>query len=239
MRPQLTFRRVTGLWPRPFAFEAPPLLRRSPLPAVPVRALQLRHSGDVPSFDIFQKIKDPPEEGDGPAKGKRRKPSDKVLRIVDEIMSLTLIEAADLCDLCQEKLSDGALRGRMPFPHPAGMFSGMPMPMPMAGAMPAMPMPQAAPAAAPVEEAAAAEAPKEAKKEEKKKEVYTIKLVGFESSKKINVVKEVRAITAIGLKEAKELVESAPKVVKKGVPAADAETMRDKLVAAGAEVALE
>lgn len=162
------------------------------------------------------------------------------LRLVDEIMSLTLIEAADLCDLCQEKLApgDGApIPGRMPFPHPMGMFPGMPMP----GAMPAMPapgmMPQAgAPAAAPA--AAASEAPaaedeapkEEVKKEEKKKEVVSVKLVSFEAAKKINVVKEVRAITQIGLKEAK---------VKKGVPFADAEAMRDKLTAAGAEIALE
>ncbi|CAJ1379382.1 unnamed protein product [Effrenium voratum] len=92
-----------------------------------------------------------------------------------------------------------------------------------------------APAEAPAEEAPA----EEVKKEEKKKDVYTIKLLSFEAAKKINVVKEVRAITSIGLKEAKELVESAPKVVKKGVPAADAEALRDKLVAVGAEVALE
>eukprot|EP00435_Cladocopium_sp_Y103_P020024 s1310_g4.t2 len=177
--------------------------------------------------------------------GKNRAAVGGVLRLVDEIMSLTLIEAADLCDLCQEKLApgDGApIPGRMPFPHPMGMFPGMPMP----GAMPAMPapgmMPQAgAPAAAPAAPAADAapaedEAPKEeVKKEEKKKEVVSVKLVSFEAAKKINVVKEVRAITQVGLKEAKDLVESAPKVVKKGVPFADAEAMRDKLTAAGAE----
>ncbi|CAL1161575.1 unnamed protein product [Cladocopium goreaui] len=97
--------------------------------------------------------------------------------------------------------------------------------------------PAAAPAAAASEAPAAEdEAPKEeVKKEEKKKEVVSVKLVSFEAAKKINVVKEVRAITQIGLKEAKELVESAPKVVKKGVPFADAEAMRDKLTAAGAE----
>merc|ERR1719498_2329749 len=118
------------------------------------------------------------------------------------------------------------------------MFAGGGVPGMMApGAMPAMPaMPQAA-AAAPAE--AEAEPAPEAKKEEKKKENVSIKLVSYETAKKINVVKEVRAITALGLKESKELVEGAPKVLKKGVPIEDAEAMRDKLVAVGAEVQLE
>lgn len=194
------------------------------------------------SFDVFQKIKDPPGEGDAGA-GKR-KPSDKVIRLVDEIMSLTLIEAADLCDLCQEKLApgDGApIPGRMPFPHPMAMFAAGGMPMP--GAMPMAAAP-AAPAAAPAAAApVAAEEPTAdapaAKKEEKKKEFVTVKLLSFETAKKINVVKEVRAVTSLGLKEAKELVESAPKMVKKGVPIADAEAIQAKLTAAGAQVALE
>jgi len=198
--------------------------------------------GAKPTFDVFAKLKDPPAEGEGSGK---RKPSDRVVRLVDEIMSLTLIEAADLCDLCQEKLAPGdgtPIPGRMPFPHPMGMFPGAPMPgmampmMPGAPAAPAAAAPAAAPAAA--AEAPAEDAPKE-KKEEKKKETYSVKLVSFDTSKKINVVKEVRAVTQLGLKEAKEFVESAPKVLKKGVPTADAEAIRDKLAAAGAEVVLE
>lgn len=191
-------------------------------------------------------MKDPPEEGAaGPGK---RKPSDKVLRLVDEIMSLTLIEAADLCDLCQEKLApgDGApIPGRMPFPHPMGMFPGGAMPGMMPGAMPGMPaMPQAgapAPAAVatPAAEEEAAPTEEKAKPAEKVKENVSIKLVSFEMKKKINVVKEVRAITALGLKESKELVEGAPKLLKKGVPIKDAEAMRDKLAAVGAVVELE
>ena len=57
--------------------------------------------------------------------------------------------------------------------------------------------------------------------------------------KKINVIKEVRAITGLGLKEAKDLVESAPKEVKKGVPKKDAEESKKKLEAAGAKVELK
>jgi len=58
-------------------------------------------------------------------------------------------------------------------------------------------------------------------------------------AKKINVIKEVRAITGLGLKEAKELVESAPKPVKEGVDKAEAEELKKKLEAAGAKVELK
>jgi len=57
--------------------------------------------------------------------------------------------------------------------------------------------------------------------------------------KKINVIKEVRAITGLGLKEAKDLVEGAPKVVKEGVSKADAEEMKKKLEAEGAKVEIK
>jgi len=57
--------------------------------------------------------------------------------------------------------------------------------------------------------------------------------------KKINVIKEVRAITGLGLKEAKDLVEAAPKEVKKDVPKKDAEEAKKKLEAAGAKVELK
>ena len=58
-------------------------------------------------------------------------------------------------------------------------------------------------------------------------------------AKKINVIKEVRAITGLGLKEAKELVEGAPKPVKEGVEKAEAEELKKKLEAAGAKVELK
>ena len=57
--------------------------------------------------------------------------------------------------------------------------------------------------------------------------------------KKINVIKEVRALTGLGLKEAKDLVESAPKEVKKGVPKKEAEEAKKKLELAGAKVELK
>ena len=70
------------------------------------------------------------------------------------------------------------------------------------------------------------------------KSEFTIFLSGF-GDKKINVIKEVRAITGLGLKEAKDLVEGAPKEVKKGVPKKEAEEAKKKLEAAGAKVELK
>ena len=88
----------------------------------------------------------------------------------------------------------------------------------------------AAPAAA--APAAGGAAPAEEKNE------FTIFLASV-GDKKINVIKEVRAITGLGLKEAKDLVEGAPKEVKKGVSKKDAEEAKKKLEAAGAKVELK
>ena len=87
-------------------------------------------------------------------------------------------------------------------------------------------------AASPVAAAPAAAAPVEEKSE------FTIFLASA-GDKKINVIKEVRAITGLGLKEAKDLVEAAPKEVKKGVPKKDAEEAKKKLEVAGAKVELK
>ena len=89
-------------------------------------------------------------------------------------------------------------------------------------------------AAAPV--AAAAAAGEAAAKEEKTDFDIFLSAAG---DKKINVIKEVRAITGLGLKEAKDLVEGAPKEVKKGVPKKEAEEAKKKLEAAGAKVELK
>ena len=88
-------------------------------------------------------------------------------------------------------------------------------------------------AAAPVAAAAAAGA---APAEEKSEFSLFLAAAG---DKKINVIKEVRAITALGLKEAKDLVEGAPKEVKTGVNKKEAEEIKQKLEAAGAKVELK
>ena len=91
-------------------------------------------------------------------------------------------------------------------------------------------------AAAAVAAPAAGAAPGGATAEEK--DEFTIVLASA-GDKKINVIKEVRAITTLGLKEAKDLVEGAPKEIKSGVNKKDAEEMKKKLEAAGAKVELK
>ena len=118
-------------------------------------------------------------------------------KIIDELSSLTVVEAAELSKQLEEKWGVTAA---------------------------------AAVAAAPV--AAGGEAPAEEKDE------FTIMLTAA-GDKKINVIKEVRAITALGLKEAKDLVEGAPKEVKSGVNKKEAEEIKQKLEAAGAKVELK
>jgi len=91
-------------------------------------------------------------------------------------------------------------------------------------------------AAAPVAVAAAPGAAAAAPVEEKTEFTVVLAAAG---DKKIEVIKEVRAITGLGLKEAKDLVEGAPKTVKEGANKADAEAMKKKLEAVGAKVELK
>ena len=116
-------------------------------------------------------------------------------KIIEDLSSLTVAEAADLSKQLEEKWG-------------------------------VTPMAAAAPAAGGA--AAAAE----------DKDDFTIMLVSA-GDKKINVIKEVRAITGLGLKEAKDLVEGAPKEVKSGVAKKEAEEFKKKLEAAGAKVELK
>ena len=122
----------------------------------------------------------------------------KLEKIVDDLSALTILEAAELTKLLEDKW---------------GVSAAAPMAM-MAG-------PAAAPAAA-VEE---------------KTEFDVILISG--GDKKINVIKEVRAITGLGLKEAKDLVEAGGKAVKEAVPKADAMEMKKKLEEQGAKVELK
>ena len=92
-------------------------------------------------------------------------------------------------------------------------------------------------AAAPVAVAAAGGAPVAAAAEEEQTE-FNVVLETF-GDKKINVIKEVRAITGLGLKEAKAMVEEAPVAVKEGVDKAEAEKVKEQLEGAGAQVSIK
>ena len=118
-------------------------------------------------------------------------------KIIDELSTLTVVEAAELSKQLEEKW---------------GVTAATPV------------------AAAP---AGGATAPAGEEKSE-----FSIFLASA-GDKKINVIKEVRAITGLGLKEAKDLVEAAPKEVKGGVAKKDAEEFKKKLEAAGAKVELK
>jgi large subunit ribosomal protein L7/L12 len=116
-------------------------------------------------------------------------------KIIEDLSSLTVVEAAELSKQLEEKWGVTA----------------------MAAAAPA---------------AGGATATEEAKDD------FTVMLISA-GEKKINVIKEVRAATSLGLKEAKDLVEGAPKEVKSGVNKKDADELKAKLEAAGAKVELK
>ena len=78
----------------------------------------------------------------------------------------------------------------------------------------------------------------EAAKVEEKQTAFDVKLVGFDASAKIKVIKEIRSMLGLGLKEAKELVDSAPAIIQKGVSTEAAEEMKTKLVELGAQIEL-
>ncbi|TYC65423.1 50S ribosomal protein L7/L12 [Stappia sp. BW2] len=120
-------------------------------------------------------------------------------KLVDELSALTVMEAAELSKLLEEKWGVSA--------------------------------------AAPVAVAAAAAGGGDAAAAEEKTEFDVVLTAA--GDKKINVIKEVRAITGLGLKEAKELVEGAPKPVKEGVGKDEAEELKKKLEEAGASVELK
>jgi large subunit ribosomal protein L7/L12 len=121
-------------------------------------------------------------------------------KLVDDLSSLTVLEAAELAKLLEEKwgVSAAAAVAIAAAPGAAGG------------------------AAAPVEE----------------KTEFTVVLAAV-GDKKIEVIKEVRALTGLGLKEAKDLVEGAPKPVKEGVPKDEAEKVKSQLEKAGAKVELK
>lgn len=130
----------------------------------------------------------------------------KIEQLADDLSNLTVLEAAELTKLLEDKWGVSAAAAAAP--------------MMMPGAMPA----------------AGGDAGGAAAAEEKTEFDVILAAIG---EKKINVIKEVRAVTGLGLKEAKELVEGAPKPVKEGVPKDEAEDIKGKLEGAGATVEIK
>lgn len=160
--------------------------------------------GTAPSPSPLPAGSDPAEQ--------RSPPTQRVVRLVDEITQLTLLEVSDLTQLIKKRLG-------LP-----DMPMGMPMGMPMAMA----PGPQQA------VPAAAAEVP------QVEKTVFDVKLDKIaDSSARLKVIKEVRAVTGLGLKESKDLVEKLPSIVKKQVSKEEAESIIEKLRAAGGDCSMD
>ena len=94
-------------------------------------------------------------------------------------------------------------------------------------------------AAAPVAVAAVPAAAGAAAAPVEEKTEFTVTLKEYPADKKVSVIKVIRELTGLGLKEAKDLVEGAPSTVKEGIPKADAETIKKKLEDAGAKAAIK
>ncbi|KAK6125687.1 hypothetical protein DH2020_040567 [Rehmannia glutinosa] len=143
-------------------------------------------------------------------------PSERVSGIVDEISGLTLLEISDLTEVLRKKMG----------------IEEMPM---MAVMMPGMGF---APGMARAKGKGGSGATKE--EEKKEKTAFDLKLEGgFDAAAKIKIIKEVRACTDLGLKEAKDLVEKAPTLLKKGVTKDEAEKIIEKMKGVGAKVIME
>lgn len=139
----------------------------------------------------------------------------RVKALADDIVNLSLLDVNDLIEI---------LTVRLNLPPPTGMPMGGLMGM---GGLP--PSPNLAGAA----DGGAAGAPTAEEKTE-----FDLKLEVFDKAAKIKVIKEIRVVTELGLKEAKELVEGAPCIIKKHLSKADAEAVIEKLKAVGADVVM-
>eukprot|EP00301_Raphidiophrys_heterophryoidea_P015974 c2501_g1_i1.p1 GENE.c2501_g1_i1~~c2501_g1_i1.p1 ORF type:complete len:233 (-),score=55.34 c2501_g1_i1:765-1463(-) len=158
-------------------------------------------------------------------------PSKKVVELVNQFMGLTMFEAADFSDLLKANMraSDDFHHQQLITQYDArrlGFIYGL---SGQAGGAGGAAAGGAAPAA---EIAEKAEEPKAAPA----KTHFELKLESYDQAKKVHVIKEVRAITKLGLKEAKDLVEKAPVVILKDVPAEEAETFMKKLAEVGAQI---
>lgn len=152
------------------------------------------------------------------------RPPEKIVKLADDVLALNVVEMAQLQRRIQRRMGISRALAEQAYVHSLAasnmVFSGL---TPSGGAAAAGPD-----AGAP---AAAAEPVKE-------KEAFDLKLKLVDAKVKIKVIKEIRVITGLGLKEAKDLVEKAPVLVKPGLKKEEAEAFKKLLVDAGAEVEL-
>lgn len=151
---------------------------------------------------------------------------ERVRKVALEVMSLSIVESHQLMHLIQTKLgiSDEALFGSFAAQFGLGGGAG--------GAAAGVPATGANPAAA------AAAGPAKAAEPAKEKTAFDLKLTVVDAASKIKIIKEVRTITGLGLKEAKDLVEKAPTMIKEGLKKEEAESFKKLLESVGAKVEL-
>ncbi|XP_072961646.1 uncharacterized protein [Typha angustifolia] len=184
-------------------------LRRLSLPA---KAAEAAAVGDLEPFDQ-RKLPSNYDPSTFDPSAPANPPSDRVWRLVDEVSALTLAEVAELTSLLMQRagVEEPPEIGILNAGGGGGFGGG-------AGA-------------------GGAAQGKEEKKAEKT--VFELRLDAFDAASKIKVIKEVRGFTDLGLKEAKDLVEKTPTVIKRGVSKEEAEKIIEKMKAVGAKVVME
>ncbi|KAM0855657.1 hypothetical protein ACQ4PT_049629 [Festuca glaucescens] len=186
--------------------------------------LLLRHHGRLPAafstaaaeelIDVRKLPTDyDPSTFDPTAPPSRPPPSDRVWRLVDDVSSLTLAESSELSSLLLRRLDIPSAPPTAILNSAAGLGGGG----------------GGAAAGTAVDKPAAAT----------EKTVFELRLEGFDAASKIKVIKEIRTFTDLGLKEAKELVEKAPAVIKGGLSKEEAQAIVERMKAIGAKVVMD
>ncbi|XP_073007068.1 uncharacterized protein [Typha latifolia] len=184
-------------------------LRRLSLPA---KAAEAAAVGDLEPFDQ-RKLPSNYDPSTFDPSAPANPPSDRVWRLVDEVSALTLAEVAELTSLLMQRagVEEPPEIGILNAGGGGGFGGG-----------------------------AAAGGAAQGKEEKKaEKTVFELRLDAFDAASKIKVIKEVRGFTDLGLKEAKDLVEKTPTVIKRGVSKEEAEKIIEKMKAVGAKVVME
>ncbi|KAI3747730.1 hypothetical protein L6452_10342 [Arctium lappa] len=169
------------------------------------------HPPQCPHFHTLRRFCSSPQQSNPNSST----PSTRVSEIVNELMNLTLLESADLTEVMRKKM------GINEMPIMAVMMPGMGLKTGVRGG-------------------GGGGAAKGGEEKAAEKTTFDLKLEGgFDAGSKIKIIKEVRTFTDLGLKEAKELVEKAPTLLKKGVPKEEAEKIIEKMKGIGAKVVME
>lgn len=191
-----------------------PITAFSPLKSIDVTTRRhFAHLASIEEVEIDQRLL--PSDYD-PAnfdpRNHRTPPSKRVWRLVDEISGITLAEAAELSDIMFSKFCNKLMK-KLTIKERLVIMARI------------------------AEKTEVSSAAKEEKKAEKT--VFELRIESYEAASKLKVIKEIRNFVSLGLKEAKDLVEKAPAVLKKGVSKEEGNEIIEKMKALGAKVVME